>query len=76
MAEVRRKDEARRRREKLEATLAAENEASAAAAAAAARAAAAEDALADAYRIDPTFDVASLDIDAEIARLAEELDNK
>ena len=74
MAEVRRKDEARRRREKLEATLAAENEASAAAAAA--RAAAAEDALADAYRIDPTFDVASLDIDAEIARLAEELDNK
>jgi hypothetical protein len=74
LAEVRRKDEARRRREKLEATLAAENEASAAAAAA--RAAAAEDALADAYRIDPTFDVASLDIDAEIARLAEELDNK
>ena len=74
MAEVRRKDEARRRREKLEATLAAENEASAAAAAA--RAAAAEDALADAYRIDPTFDVASLDIDAEISRLAEELDNK
>ena len=74
LADVRRNDEIERRRAAMEERLAEENAENARKMAEAA--AEREDKLADAYRVDPTFDVASLDLEGEVARRAAELDSR